>query len=308
MNVFELRERLINDYSSYIRSFIRIRDERVTNDPNPSAKDELGEKFDPDFLAMNSTRGKALEAVVAYAWWVRRCTDAERKAAGQTPVTFEAMPEVRQVLDDHLEVAKEPTLAIRSVYGRLLTSIAILDLDWLQTSVDRILPSGQNDPPRFNAAWESFIGFNQPHPRLLSVLMSAYQRAVRQIADTSQTKRRGVSPEDRLAEHLMVYYWLGKLDVGGRMDFWTDSMVWPQTDFGAMRRGSSVRVFPNGMMRHRPRSSNGFANCFSDGWRSPSRRPRPSHSPRNCPTSDSGSLQRNLMNAGVLKLFLRRFS
>lgn len=29
MNVFELRERLINDYSSYIRSFIRIRDERI---------------------------------------------------------------------------------------------------------------------------------------------------------------------------------------------------------------------------------------------------------------------------------------
>jgi hypothetical protein len=187
----------------------------LTNDPNPSAKDELGEKFDPAFLAMNSTRGRALEAVVAYAWWVRRCTDAERKAPEQPPVTFEAMPEVRQVLDNHLEVAKEPTLAIRSIYGRLLTSIAILDLDWLQTSVDRILPPGQDDPPRFNAAWESFIGFNQPHPRLLSVLMPAYQRAVRQIADTSQTKRRGVSPEDRLAEHLMVYYWLGKLSVGG---------------------------------------------------------------------------------------------
>ena len=29
MNVFELREQLISDYSSYIRSFIRIRDERV---------------------------------------------------------------------------------------------------------------------------------------------------------------------------------------------------------------------------------------------------------------------------------------
>ena len=29
MNVFELRERLISDYSSYIRSFIRIRDQRV---------------------------------------------------------------------------------------------------------------------------------------------------------------------------------------------------------------------------------------------------------------------------------------
>ena len=29
MNVFELRERLISDYSSYIRSFIRIRDSRI---------------------------------------------------------------------------------------------------------------------------------------------------------------------------------------------------------------------------------------------------------------------------------------
>lgn len=29
MNVFELRERLISDYSSYIRSFVRIRDQRI---------------------------------------------------------------------------------------------------------------------------------------------------------------------------------------------------------------------------------------------------------------------------------------
>jgi hypothetical protein len=29
INAFELRERLISDYSSYIRSFIRIQDERV---------------------------------------------------------------------------------------------------------------------------------------------------------------------------------------------------------------------------------------------------------------------------------------
>lgn len=29
MNKFELREDLINDYSSYIRSFIRIRDQRI---------------------------------------------------------------------------------------------------------------------------------------------------------------------------------------------------------------------------------------------------------------------------------------
>ena len=29
MDVFDLRRRLVEDYSSYIRSFIRIRDERI---------------------------------------------------------------------------------------------------------------------------------------------------------------------------------------------------------------------------------------------------------------------------------------
>ena len=146
----------------------------LTEDPNPSADDELGEKFDPAFLSINSTRGRALDAVVDYAWWVRRCTDAERKAAGQPPVTFEAMPEVREILDAHLDIQQEPTLTIRSVYGRHLSSLAGLDWDWLRTNVDRILPARQDDPPRFNAAWESFIGFNQPNAISLSVLMPAY--------------------------------------------------------------------------------------------------------------------------------------
>ena len=129
-------------------------------------------------------------------------------------MTFEAMPEVREVLDAHLDLQIEPTLSIRSVYGRHLTSLASLDWDWFRANLDRILPTGQDDPPRFNTAWESFVGFNQPHPILLPVLMPAYQRAVRQVATPSLTKRRAVSPEDRLVEHLMVYYWLGKLKFG----------------------------------------------------------------------------------------------
>jgi hypothetical protein len=186
----------------------------LTEDPNLSIKDELSEKFDPAFLSINSTRGRAIDAVVDYAWWVRRCTDVERKAAGQPPVTFEAMPEVCEVLDAHLDVQREPTLSIRSVYGRHLTSLASLDWDWFRANVDRILPTGQDDPPRFNTAWKSFVGFNQPHPVLLPVMMPAYQRAVRQLATPSLTKRRPVSPEDRLVEHLMVYCWLGKLKFG----------------------------------------------------------------------------------------------
>jgi len=187
----------------------------LTDDPNPTTMDELGEKFDPSFLSINSTRGRALDAVVDYAWWVRLCTDVERKEAGLLPATFEAMPEVRQVLEDHLDVANEPTLTIRSIYGRHLTSLASLDWNWLRTNVDRILPPDQADPPRFNAAWESFIGFNRPNTILLTVLMPAYRWAIGQIADGSPRRGGGVSPNDRLAEHLMVYYWLGTLSTDG---------------------------------------------------------------------------------------------
>jgi len=186
----------------------------LTEDPDPSAEDELGEKFDPAFRSINSTRGRALDAVVDYAWWVRRCTDAERKAAEQPPLTFEAMPEVREVLDTHLDIEREPTLTIRSIYGHHLSSLAGLDWDWLCTNVNRILPPGQDDPPRFSAAWESFVSFNQPNNTLLPVLMPAYQRAVAQIGKAPGMMRHPASPEDRLVEHLMVYYWLGRLDFG----------------------------------------------------------------------------------------------
>lgn len=186
----------------------------LTEDPNPGLDDEGGEKFDPSFLSINSTRGRALDAVIDYAWWLRGSTDAARKAEGQPPITFDSMPEARAVLEARLDVEREPTLTIRSVYGRHLTSLAGLDWDWLRAYVSRILPEGPDDPPRFTAAWESFVCFNPPNTTLLPVLMPAYRRAVSQIGQPGGMMHRPELPEDRLAEHLMVYYWLGSLEFG----------------------------------------------------------------------------------------------
>ncbi len=186
----------------------------LTEDPDPGLDDEGGEKFDPSFLSINSTRGRALDAVIGYAWWLRGSTDAARKAEGQPPITFDSMPEVRAVLEAHLDVEQEPTLTIRSVYGRHLTSLARLDWDWLRANVSRILPEGAGDPERFTAAWESFVCFNQPNTTLLPVLMPAYRRAVSQIGQPGSRMHRPEALEERLAEHLMVYYWLGRLEFG----------------------------------------------------------------------------------------------
>ncbi len=186
----------------------------LTDDPYPGVEDERGEKFDPSFLSINSTRGRALDAVIDYAWWLRRCTDEARKAAGQAPIDFDSMPEVREVLNVHLEIEREPTLTIRSVYGRHLTSLASLDWNWVRAHVEAILPPGRDDQPRFGAAWESFVAFNEPNTVLLQALLPAYQRAVEQIGQATGMMRHPGSPEDRLSEHLLIYYWLGSIEFG----------------------------------------------------------------------------------------------
>ena len=179
----------------------------LTDDPNPSLQDETGAHFDPAHLSINSTRGRALYAVVRYAWWVRECAEAE----GQPPPTFDTMPEVRAVLDAHLDPATESTLTVRAVYGESIRSFAGLDWEWFRTNLDRILPDVEGDSPRFIAAWESFVTSTQPHPALLSPLMPAYRRAVSRIGKPGLV-RHPASPESRLSEHLMLYYWWGKLE------------------------------------------------------------------------------------------------
>jgi hypothetical protein len=121
------------------------------------------------------------------------------------------MPEVREVLDLHLDRNVEGTLTIRSLYGRNVRSLAGLDLEWVRKRVVDILP--EDDPQRFNAAWESFVAFNKANEVLLPILMKGYQRAVAQVGKAG-LMRHPVSPDEQLAEHLMFYYWIGCVTFG----------------------------------------------------------------------------------------------
>jgi hypothetical protein len=181
----------------------------LTDDPFPSLEDEQGERFDPAFLSINSTRGRALFTVMEYARWVVRCENVRKSPDGKS-VTLAEMPEVREILDRHLDTREEPTLTIRSVYGQGLSFLAGLDSEWFRDNVERILPLGQGDSAYFTAAWESFVVFNQPYDTLLRELEPAYRKAIADI-NAPRTMQSPASPDDRLSEHLMVYYWRGQL-------------------------------------------------------------------------------------------------
>jgi hypothetical protein len=187
--------------------------EPITHDPDPTPEHEVqfgGDNMDPPTLAINSVRGKAMNALIAYAVWIRQTLDRlpERPAT-----TLAVMPEVQQALEEHLDVERDQSLAIRSTYGRYLPWLHYIDPIWTRNSIPRIFPAEEPLAAYRAAAWDAYLTFCRPYDTLLPLLEQEYLRAVRSLSTPDQSKTHGHSPRERLAEHLMSYYWRDKLTI-----------------------------------------------------------------------------------------------
>jgi hypothetical protein len=154
-------------------------------DPTPALEATHADDRDPASLAINTIRGKALEAVVAYALWVRAQTPEPRD--------FTGMPEVRTVLDEHLQ--HDPSLAILSVYGRFFPWLVLLDHQWAADHVTAIFGD-----ERGTAAWETYLTMCAAYDDTVALLPTYYERAVAVLRpDRAADSRRGKPNPD---EHL----------------------------------------------------------------------------------------------------------
>ncbi len=178
----------------------------ITQDPDPTPEHEAqfgGDNMDPPTLAINSVRGRAMNAVIAYAVWTRQNLD---RLPDRPPMTLDVMPEVQQALEEHLDIAREPSLAIRSTYGRYFPWLHYIDPMWTQHSVQRIFPVEEHLAAYRAAAWDAYLMFCLPYDALLPVLEQQYLVAVRALSTPDQSKKHGLLARERLAEHLMSYY------------------------------------------------------------------------------------------------------
>ncbi len=125
----------------------------LTDDPHPSPEREKEDSGHSDSatLSINSARGRAFHALVEYALWRWRCIDVATPQEPPPPCTFEVMPEVREVLDEHLDPSRDPSLSIRSVHGMSLPRLAGLDWDWVRANLARMFPAGDGRTPFFRA-------------------------------------------------------------------------------------------------------------------------------------------------------------
>jgi hypothetical protein len=185
----------------------------LTEDPEPTPEYEAqygGTNMDPPTLSINTVRGEAMEGVVQYALWVRRHLVEGAGGEERAKRGFAEMPEVREVLDRHLDPSVDFSPAIRSVYGKFLPWLTLLDREWVMANLARIFPEHPAHAALRDAAWETYIVFSQPYNDTFAVLCEEYERAVERLGTRGASAHRTGDPEEHLAEHLIVFYWRGR--------------------------------------------------------------------------------------------------
>ena len=197
----------------------------LTDDPDPTPEYEQrygGSNMDPATLSINTTRGEAMHAVIRYALWVRRHLKEEPDCEERLQRGFEEMPEVREVLEAHLDLAREPSLAIRAIYGQWFPWLVLLDSEWARGYAAMIFPREAENTTFFEAAWNTYITFCKPYDKVLDILLSQYELAVGRIGSRPDIRRWLADPDEKLAEHLMAFYWRGKLSLDDSLlgPFW----------------------------------------------------------------------------------------
>ncbi|WP_420443123.1 hypothetical protein [Candidatus Poriferisodalis sp.] len=182
--------------------------EPLTSDPDPSPATEAT-RIDgsPRFhnLSINSNRGTAMHAVVEFALWCRR----EFEASGADIESgFDLLPEVRTVLQAHLQPEQDPSLAIRTVYGQWLPWLALLDERWVIENTSQIFPRAPELSGFRDAAWDTYICWCSPYDSVFRAIRGEYEAAVERVsarpeADSPNDER----PDQQLGQHLVILWW-----------------------------------------------------------------------------------------------------
>lgn len=187
----EIPESLQNDVWEIIKYLCEDKDPDLDYE-----KKYGGENSDYYHLSINTTRGEAFHALFNYIFWHDR--HFKKKGVSRIP------DEVKEVLEAHLDTAREPGFTIRSVYGRFFPWLYIYDKVWTEGIIDGLFPL--DDVERRYAAWETYL-INAVYPEIFEKLRPQYEKAINELRKSSlQKNKRPVDVFERLVEHLMIAY------------------------------------------------------------------------------------------------------
>jgi hypothetical protein len=168
--------------------------------PTPEHEQKYGQdNSDPFTMSINTVRGDAFHAVFAYVFWYNRAEKVKNdKWVNMIP------DEAKTVLERHLDPAHDPSLTIRSVYGRYFPWFLSYGKEWSEALIPKVFPR-DNVELRY-AAWETYLSLVifQDAYRLMRPY---YDLAVEDLREGRVPKRRyWADAIERLAEHTMIAY------------------------------------------------------------------------------------------------------
>lgn len=194
--------------------------EILIEDPDPEFERKKNDySLEPYSKSINSVRGVALHAVIDYALWVK-----ENHNETSNTSFFKIIPEVRKALEDHLDISKDPSFAIRSIYGERFIELFNLDKEWTKNNINVIFPSGKEFEDYWKVSWSTYIIYWRPNVEIFNILKDHYLKAVKNI-DFIDNPQWIKNPSESLIEHLLIFYMFGYLELDDELftNFWKNA-------------------------------------------------------------------------------------
>lgn len=175
---------------------------QASSEPLDEAR-KLESTMGPYGRAINSARGVAFQCVIQFG--LRRFSIEKTKQTGGMD------PRVKGILTKYIDPNVESSLAVRSVYGRFLPWLVLMDKAWVSSNLNNLFPSGEKFKPDCDSVWITYLTYCPVYDNVFEVTESQYRKSVDSLGiewliDNEQTK-----PKKKLAEHLMALYWRGKI-------------------------------------------------------------------------------------------------
>jgi hypothetical protein len=186
----------------------------LADDPNPSPEYEHKWGTERPFgmldLALNVTRGKAVEALLQYALHVVRIS-AQEQELGERPLPPESRMEeaVRDKLTEKLDKQADSSLAVHSLFGKYFPNLYYLDKEWVVNHLEDIFPRQPEMSDYWEAAWDGYLFRSDIRGYLHAILQPYYRYAIEQIALGTKGKAGSELSRGRLSRHLAAFYWHG---------------------------------------------------------------------------------------------------
>ncbi|MFT3866177.1 MAG: hypothetical protein QM729_18080 [Solirubrobacterales bacterium] len=159
-----------------------------------------GTNMDPLTLSLNTTRGEAMHAVVAFAVWAAQHEDTEslKTSLGN--------------LADHLDPTVEPSGTIRGVFGARLNQLHAIAPEWTAEKMELLFPADEGLRHLRVATWDTYVMWGRPSPTLFELLESQYRTAVEELpVEAARVEAARRDPGEALAEHLATFLWWGAI-------------------------------------------------------------------------------------------------